>query len=46
MKILWPWPQGQPRGGDGADKKTYIYYHAKHEWNPSKGPQNMRSYKL
>ena len=20
MKILWPWPQGHPRGGDGADK--------------------------
>ena len=22
MKILspWPWPQGRPRGGDGADK--------------------------
>ena len=20
MKILWPWTQGHPRGGDGADK--------------------------
>ena len=20
MKILWPWPQGHPQGGDGADK--------------------------
>ena len=20
MKILWPWPQGHPRGGDGAYK--------------------------
>ena len=40
MKILslWPWPQGHPRIGDGADKffKTYIYHHAKYEWNPSK----------
>ena len=49
MKILspWPWPQGHPRGGDGADKNLiYIYHHAKYEWNPSKGLQNMRSYKL
>ena len=20
MKILWPWPQGHPQSGDGADK--------------------------
>ena len=20
MKIMWPWPQGHLRGGDGADK--------------------------
>ena len=51
MKILslWPLPQGHPRGGDGADKNfrpMYIYHHAKYEWNPSKGLQNMRSYKL
>ena len=100
MKILspWPWPQGHPRGGDGADKNfrpisiimpnmneihqrvfkiwglinfnaktltlTFSWRsprggdgadknfgpisikHAKYEWNPSKGLQNMRSYKL
>ena len=39
--------QGHARGGDGADKNlTYIYHHAKYERNPSKGLQNMRSYKL
>ena len=28
MKIvsLWPWPQGHPRGGDGADKNLRPIY--------------------
>ena len=37
MKILslWPWPQGHPQGGDGADKNIrHIYHQAKYEWIP------------
>ena len=50
MKILslWPWPQGHPRGEDDADKnlRPISTIMPKYEWNPSKGLQNMRSYKL
>ena len=36
MKILspWPWPQGHPRGGDGADKN----------FRPCDGKTNERTY--
>ena len=40
--------QRSPQDGDGANKnfRAISYHHAKYEWNPSKGLQNMRSYKL
>ena len=45
MKILslWPWPQGHPWGGDGANKnfRPISTIMPKYEWNPSKGLQNM-----
>ena len=47
MKILslWPWPQGNPRGGDGADKN--VRPNIKPNMNEiHQSLQNMRSYKL
>ena len=48
MKILWPWPQGHPRGGDGADKNLRPISTIMPNMNEiyQKGLQNMRSYKL
>ena len=50
MKILssWPWPQGHPRGEDGADKNFRPISTIMPNMNGihQKGLQNMRSYKL
>ena len=37
MKILspWPWPQGHPQGGDGAEKTLDLYLPSWQIWMKS-----------